>query len=124
VNWPHGWQPIDLARRAISLAQNNNFKPSIKVEKIVHLYHVLMGIHGYGCTMYGAPHSSGEHPKVSVDSNRKHARYELASLLLNERFDEAAHRADAYLATGVILHEDHTFVVKIVSTAKTIAHDN
>ena len=58
-----------------------------------------------------------------MDSKRKEARYELASLLTQERFEEAVHLAETYLSSNVIHPEDHAFVIEIAFAAETLAQE-
>lgn len=50
-------------------------------------------------------------------AKRKIARYRLASLLMNGRFEEAGRLADQWLKEQIILAEDHAFVAGILEGA-------
>jgi hypothetical protein len=73
------------------------------------------------CSMYSAPLFFSDQKIRSTESRRKEARYELASLLQKERFEEAVRLADSYLMSAVIRPEDHTFVIEIATAAKTLS---
>jgi hypothetical protein len=74
--------------------------------------------------MYCMPYTSDGQPRLSAETHRKQARYELATLLLKELFDEAVQHANAYLTSGAIQPEDRAFVVEIAFSAKIKAHKN
>ncbi len=71
-------------------------------------------------TMYCMPNFFISQRSSVRDKKRKEARYELASLLTNERFKEAVHLADSYLVSNVIRPEDHAFVIEIAFVAEAL----
>ena len=79
---------------------------------------------GMVSTMYCTPNFASDLKSSSADSKRKEARYELASLLTRERFDDAVRLADTYLQAEVIRPEDHAFVIEIAIAAKTLAQES
>jgi hypothetical protein len=70
------------------------------------------------------PNFSADQKGTLRDSKRKEARYKLASLLTQERFEEAVHLADTYFFSDIVHLEDHTFVIDIAFAAETLAQKN